>query len=157
MTEYKVVFNHEGEAFDEMVSECLNAGWPEIGSKFGITSLLTHPWLLLLLDQWIGINSSRRRCNRLSFTRTNNSPLTLRSWLLSFTIWPSTIPKGLLSQGCNSTNGSGWWLVSVLDLSVLVCVCHWSRFRPVLSVNCFSRLIRFLAETAIKLGWWLGW
>ncbi|NQZ60374.1 MAG: DUF1737 domain-containing protein [Lentisphaeraceae bacterium] len=34
MTEYKIVFNHEGEAFDEMVSECLNAGW----------SLYGNPW-----------------------------------------------------------------------------------------------------------------
>ena len=34
MTEYKVVFNREGEAFDEMVSSCLNDGWELYGNPW---------------------------------------------------------------------------------------------------------------------------
>jgi hypothetical protein len=34
MKEYKVVFNLEGQPFDEMVSQCLNDGWRLHGSPW---------------------------------------------------------------------------------------------------------------------------
>ena len=34
MKEYKVVFNLEGEPFDEMVSQCLNDGWVLYGNPW---------------------------------------------------------------------------------------------------------------------------
>jgi len=34
MKEFKVVFNLEGQAFDEMVSQCLNDGWQLYGNPW---------------------------------------------------------------------------------------------------------------------------
>ena len=34
MKEYKVVYNQEGELFDEMVSQCLNDGWELYGNPW---------------------------------------------------------------------------------------------------------------------------
>ena len=34
MKEYKVVFNLEGQPFDEMVSQCLNDGWELYGNPW---------------------------------------------------------------------------------------------------------------------------
>jgi hypothetical protein len=34
MKEYKVVFNLEGQPFDEMVSQCLNDGWDLYGTPW---------------------------------------------------------------------------------------------------------------------------